>query len=125
MRMFHEEIRDGRFSRDTDLGRFLKIHGVKEVKLLDGSPSDGRFVAEARYGMHLAQSDGFYHSPEDAIKQAVLRVRVLAGYSEELAERLEEFYGPRSGLPKKPECLTCLRMEREEAQRSRIGAVVG
>ncbi len=116
----HGERRSDRF---TDLGWFLEIHGVSEVKLL--THSGPHFVAEARYGMYLAQSQGFSGSPEDAIKQAVLRVRVLAGHPEELAERPEEFYGPKSGLPKEPQCLLCLRKEQEEAQRPHIGAAVG
>ena len=117
----HGERRSDRF---TDLGWFLEIHGVNEVRILNWLPSGSRFVAEARYGMYLAQSDGFLGSPEDAIKQAVLRVRVLAGHQEELAERPEEFYGPKSGLPNEPQCLLCRRKEREEAQRPHIGAAV-
>ncbi len=116
----HGERRSDRF---TDLGWFLEIHVVNEVRI-SWLPLGSRFFAEARCGMYLAQSEGFSGSPENAIKQAVLRVRVMAGHQEELAERPEEFYGPKSGLPKEPQCLLCLRKEREEAQRPHIGAAV-
>lgn len=99
----------------TELGRFLAMHPVHSVTILDcSSASSGvtTYSAEARFGDYIGSSDPYWRTPEDAIMQAVLRARVMAGHPKEYAEEPS----PRVGLNRKPRCLLCAR----EAKKTRV-----
>lgn len=98
MSILHGGLRgDATWEHHSDFGRFLAIHPVHEVIVKDCMSLSSEvtlFSAEARYGMHLGGSDAYWRTPEDAMKQAILRARAKAGAEGEYAEQPTPRFGP-------------------------------